>query len=109
MIDTSEILLYNNRNGIERGVFLMFKNVGRKIKILAKVFFWISIICSVLLAVGIAVGGSQFIAQFSGTNSGALRDTNISTVAYIITAVVVLIVGFLGAWLESLLDRKSVV
>lgn len=35
----------------------MFSNIGRKIKVTAKVLCWIGIICSVLAGVGMVAGG----------------------------------------------------
>ena len=81
----------------------MFKNVGRKIKVLAKIFFWIGVVCSVLLGLGIAFGGSLVNnLVFSSSSTGFTQNIPFTGPASIITGVVVIIVGFLAAWLESL-------
>ena len=83
----------------------MFKNVGRKIKILAKIFFWIGIVCSVVMGVGIAFGfgGNLFMSLINSSAGTTIpQDLNFSGPVAIIAGAIVLIVGFLAAWLESL-------
>ena len=80
----------------------MFKNVGRKIKVLAKIFFWIGVVCSVLMGLGIAFGGNLVLSLIASSNTGFTQNVSLTGPASIITGAVVLIVGFLAAWLESL-------
>lgn len=66
----------------------MFKNIGKKIKVLAQVFCWIGIGISALAALGMivsAVGMSRYV----------------NPVALILGAILVLGLGFLISWISS--------
>lgn len=78
----------------------MFKNIGRKIKTLAKVVCWLGIIFSVLLGVMIMLGSAsaaQFVTQYeqSGTQIA------ISSGASIVLGIIVIVVGVLASWIGS--------
>ncbi len=68
----------------------MFTNVGRKIKLLAKVVFWLGVVATVLMMLEYAV----FLPQrYFGTNDAT----------DILRAIVILVIGFFGAWASALL------
>ena len=84
----------------------MFKNCGRKIKVLAIIFFWIGVVASVLIALGIIFGGQFFLSllvQNANAQTPALtQNLSIDTTGSIIIGVVVAVVGILSTWLSSL-------
>ncbi len=75
----------------------MFKNIGKKIKVLAKVLCWIGIVLSVLL------GLSVILLSFSGGVDASLNGTpvNVSGVGAIIAGILIMIVGSLVSWISS--------
>ena len=79
----------------------MFKNAGRKIKVLARILFWIGVVCWILIAAGIAFGGSLYTTLFKDTN-GFTQELNFSGPGMIIAGVAAGLVGILATWLESL-------
>ena len=68
----------------------MFKNPGKKLKGLAKVIFWISLIIYVVIGVLIMVGADP-------AGNGSLDGP-----AAIVAGVLIIAVGFLVAWLSSI-------
>ena len=46
---------------------LMFKNIGKKIKVLAKVLCWIGIVCSVLIGLAIILLSFMATVEVPGT------------------------------------------
>ena len=76
----------------------MFKNIGKKIKVFAKVICWIGIILSVI---------SGIILIVAGVNNNDIRTIINGTVQYmdstmlIVLGVVVLILGPIVSWIGS--------
>ncbi len=69
----------------------MFKNIGKKIKVLAKVLCWIGIVLSVIS--GIAV-------MASGNNTVSLNGSY-AVVSPVITGLIVIVIGCLMSWIGS--------
>ena len=77
----------------------MFSNIGRKIRVLAKVFCWLGIIGSVIIGVLMISGSSYFTAI-----SGNLGDDAAAFAAGSLGAfggIVFIIVGSLLSWISS--------
>lgn len=68
----------------------MFKNIGKKIKTLAKVICWVGIICSMIGGVVMAVSGASVVSN--DTASG---------VAAIAGGVLTAVLGALISWISS--------
>lgn len=68
----------------------MFKNPGRKLKGLAKVIFVLSLLVYIFLGVGVIRGAP------------VINDAPLTGTPAIITGVVIIVVGFLVAWLSSI-------
>ena len=69
----------------------MFNNPGKKLKSLAKVIFWLSIIIYTLAAVGAYL------------NEVEINSASGSTIGLIIVAVLWVLIGLLIGWLSSIL------
>ena len=67
----------------------MFKNPGKKLKVIAKVFFWIYLV--IFVAAGLAM-------MFAG---GDLAKS--SGMPPILTGIIIIVVGFIIAWLSTLM------
>ena len=80
----------------------MFRNAGRKIKVLAKIFFWIGVVFDVLVGISIMFG-SQLFLSFMKETQGFTQQVEMNSVGWIITGAIVLIVSLLSTWISSLL------
>jgi len=71
-----------------------FKNVGRKIMMLAKIMMWVGIIFSLLFGLGVALAGQVTInGEVFGTGVGP---------ASIILGIIIAFVGMVCSWLSNL-------
>ena len=77
----------------------MFSNIGRKIKVLAKVFCWLGIIGSVIIGVLMISGSSYFTAISGNLSNDAAAFAAGSLGAF--GGIVFIIVGSLLSWISS--------
>lgn len=77
---------------------IVFRNIGRKIKGLAKVLCWIGIIFSILGGVAIALLGATNMQVIAGA---AADIPEVSGVMFIFGGVLVAVVGSLSSWIGS--------
>ena len=75
----------------------MFKNIGGKIKVLAKVFCWLGIITSIIVGTAIIFGGREVMSSLPGGYSYYYYDSTATT----IIGVAVIVLGSLFSWLGS--------
>ena len=73
----------------------MFKNIGKKIKVLAKVLCWIGIICSILI--GLAI----ILLSFTETVDVPGTEVSVSGVGGLIAGIVFIVLGVLISWIGS--------
>ena len=76
----------------------MFKNIGKKIKVLAKVLCWIGIVCSIiigLLVILLGASGGVEVSEVPGV------DVSVSGVGSIVAGVVIIVLGCLISWIGS--------
>ena len=78
---------------IEKEVFLMFQNIGPKLKNVAKILCWIGIVISVCIAIYFIVAGVQLNDDYYTRGSGN---------SLITTGILYLILGPLFSWLGSI-------
>ncbi len=79
----------------------MFKNIGHKIKVFAKIICWIGIICSVLFGLMVmfgSAGATEFVSQY-GQQYG--QHVVISGGFAIFVGIVIIVVGVLASWIGS--------
>ncbi len=77
----------------------MFSNIGKKIKVLAKVFCWIGIIFS--FVTGILMGsGTSYLATLSNTISGDAAAFATSSIG-VFGGIIFIVVGSLISWISS--------
>ena len=69
----------------------MFKNPGKKLKTLAKVFFWISLICYILIGIAAMLAGVSFA-----------ESSDIPVPVVLIAGIFIIVMGILLAWLSSI-------
>ena len=67
----------------------MFKNIGKKIKLVAKIVCWLGIFCIILGGVGLMLGGTT------------LGGTSVGGVAAIALGILVAVGGSLVSWIGS--------
>ena len=75
----------------------MFKNIGKKIKVLAKVLCWIGIVCSVI------TGLIVIIAGLAGGVTADVGDTSVAVggVVAVIVGIFIIVFGVLISWIGS--------
>jgi len=75
----------------------MFKNIGKKIKVLAKVLCWIGIVCSII------IGLLVIIAGLAGGVTADVGDSSVavSGVVAVIIGIFIIIFGVLCSWIGS--------
>lgn len=74
----------------------MFSNIGGKIKLLAKVLFWIGLILSV-------VTGGIFLISPRGTATFNYSSGYSTQVSSVLAGIIFIFVGFLLSWISSML------
>ena len=69
----------------------MFKNPGKKLKTLAKVIFWISLICYIMIGIAATLAGVSFA-----------ESSDIPFPVVLIAGIFIIVMGILLAWLSSI-------
>ena len=80
----------------------MFRNIGRKIKVFAKVVCWIGIVCSILTGLLVMIAGlaaSDFAVRLP-EQAGQLQ-VHVSAGAAIFTGILIIVIGSLVSWIGS--------
>ena len=80
----------------------MFNNIGKKIKIVAKVFFWIFTVISIIAGISIIVAAASTSARYYNSYyglGGAMAPVVGSTV---LSGVLIMILGPLFSWLANI-------
>ncbi len=70
----------------------MFSNIGKKIKILAKVLCWVGIVCSVLMGAALIARGGDTIMTVNG---------EYRTAPTLLLGILIIIIGSLLSWISS--------
>lgn len=70
----------------------MFSNIGKKIKVLAKVLCWVGIVCSVLTGIAFIVHGGNATLTVNGEYSSAPA---------LLIGILVIVFGSLASWISS--------
>ena len=78
----------------------MYNNIGKKIKILAKVFFWIGIAGSVISGIVLMIQGKYEYAVYDYYYGGYYNESSYDAV-FILYGLLVMIVGSLLSWLSG--------
>ena len=73
----------------------MFKNIGKKIKVLAKVLCWIGIVCSVLIGLAIILLSFMETVEVPGT------EVSVSGVGGLVVGILFIVFGVLISWIGS--------
>lgn len=78
----------------------MFRNIGKKLKTVAKVVCWIGIIASVVMGVILIIAGSNGsnTIDYYGNIAISTQGTN-----NVVAGIIVIVVGSLSSWVGSLL------
>lgn len=76
----------------------MFKNIGKKLMLVAKILCWVGIISSLILGLVLIFSGNNNNLVYTDSYSGMIVSRPVNSVA---TGIAVIIVGCLASWIGS--------